>query len=147
MFQKFILLESASAFLRRRLQGIVEMDETYFLESCKGESVIEKASPSAKARRESWTQRPGVGAAARPDGGISRRTNPCGDTSVDGRCSHHSGDVRLARRRLHWCHRWPPELPGGKPEPEHSSGSGSLQQPGGVAPRKPGISTPLTSVI
>ena len=113
------------------LQGIVEMDETYFLESCKGDRSLRKR----RLRRESWTQRPGVGAAARPDGRISRRTDPCGDTPVDGGCSHHSGDVRLARRRLHLCHRWPPELPGGKPEPEHSSGSGSLQ-PGGVAPRK-----------
>ena len=36
-----------------RLKGIVEMAETYFLESCKGDPFLNRALPSARARRKS----------------------------------------------------------------------------------------------
>ena len=47
------------------LKGIVEMDESYVLESCKGDPVVARASPSASAGRESQTPG-GLGSEQRP---------------------------------------------------------------------------------
>ncbi len=103
------------------------MDESYFLESCKGDrSLTERRLPRERGgnrgRRGS-----GVGPASRLDGGISRRADLYGSPPVDGGDGHRSGNFGRAGRRLRVCHRWTSQLRNGKPEPEHSPGSGSRQ--------------------
>ena len=111
------------------LQGIVEMDETYFLESCKGDRALRaRRLPRARGGNRGRRGR-GVGAAPRVDGGRSRRSDLCGSPPVDSGWGNHARDVDMASPGLRVCHRWPRQLPDGQPEPEPSSGSGSCPPP------------------
>ena len=58
-----------------RIKGIVEMDESYFLESCKGDrSLTERRLPRERGENRGC-RGSGVGPAARLDGSISRRAD------------------------------------------------------------------------
>ena len=110
-----------------RLKGIVEMDETYFLESCKGDhSLTERRLPRERGGNRGC-RGSGVGPAARLE--AASRGRP---TDMEALPSTAGTDIAPAMsegagRRLRVCHRWTSQLRHGKPEPEHSPGSGSRQ--------------------
>ncbi len=92
-----------------------------------GRSLINGASLSARARRQSRAPGSGVGPAACLDGSVSRRADLYGSSPIDGGDEHRSGNVGMAGRRWRVCHRWTSQLRHGKPEPEHAPGSGARQ--------------------
>ena len=92
-----------------------------------GRSLMNGASPCARARRQSRPPGSGVGPAACLDGSVSRRVDLYGSSPIDGGGEHRSGNVGRAGRRWRVCHRWTSQLRHGKPGPKHSPGSGSRQ--------------------
>ena len=66
-----------------------------------GRSLINGASPSARARRQSRAPGSGVGPAACLDGSVSRRADLYGSSPIDGGDKHRSGNVEMAGRSMH----------------------------------------------
>ena len=83
-----------------------------------GRSLMNGASPCARARRQSRPPGSGVGPAACLDGSVSRRADLYGRSLIDGGDEHRSGNVGMAGRRWRVCHRWTSQLRHGKPEHE-----------------------------
>ena len=69
-----------------------------------GRALIDGASPSARARRQSRAPWSGVGLATCLDGSVSRRADLYGSSPIDGGDGHRSGNVGRAARRWCVCH-------------------------------------------